>query len=121
MSFAVIASSTLPPQVSVVVVAFNRIWGLHPRTVTEPPVLPPAVDLVLSLLLPPPQAAASSVTAETPATTATVRAVPRIDVLLRRGSPTGVDGMVKTAHRSARSPATHKASSCGTHERARRR
>src|SRR6476661_8946700 len=63
------------------------VSGLHPRTVTVPPVLPPlALELVPGLSLPPPHAAASSATEATPATMVTVRVVPRIDVLLLKGS-----------------------------------
>src|SRR5689334_14434370 len=81
------ASSTLPPQVSVVLLGMSGFWGLHPRTVTVPPVLPPlALELVPGLSLPPPHAAASSATEATPATMVTVRVVPRIDVLLLKGS-----------------------------------
>src|SRR5580765_6239454 len=114
------ASSTLPPQVSFVLPGTRGFWGLHPRTVTAPPVLPAGLELVSSLLLPPPQAAASSATDEIPATRATVRVVPRIDVLLLRVSrPDGRS--VRAVHRLERSPVTHRSFvCCGTHERARR-
>src|SRR6478672_1912797 len=106
------ASSTLPPQVSVVLLGMSGFWGLHPRTVTVPPVLLPALELVSFLLLPPPQAAASSATDATPATMATVRVVPRIDVLLLRVCRPDDERSFRAGHRFGRSPVTHRAFVC---------
>src|SRR6478735_8417962 len=73
---------TLPPQVSVVLLGTSGFCGLHPRTVISPPVLAPAAVVAVSPLSPLPQPAASRATADR-AATATVRVVPRMDVLLR--------------------------------------
>src|SRR5690349_15587707 len=113
------ASSTLPPQVSVVLLGMSGFWGLHPRTVTVPPVLPPELELAVLPLLPPPQAAASSATDEIPATMATVRVVPRIDVLLLGVCRPDGERSFRAAHRLGRSPVTHRAFvCCGPYERA---
>src|SRR5687768_1910028 len=92
-SLDVIASSTFPPQVSVVLLGTRGFSGLQPATVTAPPVLPPPSALGVSPPSSPlPPHAASSVTAEMPATKATVRVVPRMDVLLLWGSAVRVNG-----------------------------
>src|SRR5688572_15768009 len=73
---------TSPPQVSEVFVGTSGFSGLQPRIVISPPVLAAAAEVSVSPLSPLPQPAASSATADR-AATATVRVVPRMDVLLR--------------------------------------
>ena len=69
----------LPPQVSVVLLGISGFSGLQPRIVISPPALPS--ELVPPSLSPLPQPAASRAAADMTAT-ATVRVVPRMDVLL---------------------------------------
>src|SRR5687767_5302547 len=113
---------TLPPQVSVVLLGTSGFSGLQPRTVISPPVLAPAAEVSLSPLSPLPQPAASSATADR-AATATVRVVPRMDVLLHEVvSPPG--GRVAGGHEAppiGKRRTVHRPPACRTHVRRKRR